>query len=225
MRELRRRFGIRAEPNLHRAVASARMLIIAVRPSSMNRLLQSIGQTDRPVLAVSLAAGIPLAKLRGSLGPHVKWARAMPSPASRTRHGLTALAFGRGLRPREKSEIRSLFAQVGPVLEIPEKNFDVFTVVYSTSHGYHALAALSSAARKLGLDRKTALVASAHALADAIKSWRCAPTALDALIREAATPGGIAAATMAALNAAGYHRIVERGVRAGVRRARALGRR
>ncbi|MFY9527669.1 MAG: NAD(P)-binding domain-containing protein [Candidatus Acidiferrales bacterium] len=224
MRKLRRRFSIHIEPNLHRAVASARMLIIAVRPASMNQLLQSIGQINRPMLAVSLAAGIALAKLRRSLGPNVKWARAMPSPACRTGHGLTAIVFDRGLRSPEKSEIRTLFAKAGSVIEIPEKKFDVFTVVYSASHGYYALAALSSAAMKLGLDRKTALVASAHALADAIESWRSDPTPLDALIREAATPGGIAAATMAALNAGSYGRILQRGVRAGLRRARSLGR-
>jgi pyrroline-5-carboxylate reductase len=224
LRELRRRFSIHVESNLHRAVASARMLIVAVRPASVNQLLQSIGQIDRPMLAVSLAAGITLAKLRRSLGPNVKWARAMPSPACRTCHGLTAIAYDRGLRSPEKSEIRTLFAKVGPVIEIPEKKFDVFTVVYSASHGYYALAAVSSAAVKLGLDRKTALLASAHALADAIESWRSDPAPLDVLIREAATPGGIAAATMAALNAGGYGRIVERGVRAGLRRARSLGR-
>jgi pyrroline-5-carboxylate reductase len=224
MQKLRRRFGIRIEPDLHRAVASARMLLIAVRPASVKPLLQSIGQVDRPMLAVSLAAGITLAKLRGSLGPNVKWARAMPSPACRTGHGLTAMVFDRGLQSLEKANVRTFFAKVGRVIEIPEKKFDVFTVVYSASHGYHALAALADAATKFGLDRKTALLASAHALSDAIESWRSERTSLHALIEEAATPGGTAAATIAALNAAGFPRIVERAIRAGLRRAQFLGR-
>ena len=46
-------------------------------------------------------------------------------------------------------------------------------MTYSSSHGYHALDALAgAAARKLGLDRKTALTAASHAIADGILTWR-----------------------------------------------------
>ena len=40
------------------------------------------------------------------------------------------------------------------------------------------------------------------------------------LLQEAATPGGIAAATMLAMDRAGYRKAVENGVAAGVRQAR-----
>jgi pyrroline-5-carboxylate reductase len=43
---------------------------------------------------------------------------------------------------------------------------------------------------------------------------------LEELLAEAATPGGIAAATMAAMDASGYGRAVSNGIRAGVKRAR-----
>jgi pyrroline-5-carboxylate reductase len=44
---------------------------------------------------------------------------------------------------------------------------------------------------------------------------------LEKLIHEAATPGGIAATVMKTMDDAGYYHIIERGVRAGVARARA----
>jgi hypothetical protein len=40
------------------------------------------------------------------------------------------------------------------------------------------------------------------------------------LLHEAATPGGIAAATMAATDKAGYARAVNRGIRAGIQQCR-----
>ena len=52
-------------------------------------------------------------------------------------------------------------------------------MTYSSSHGYHALAALAEAAEKLGLDRKTALTAAAHALADGVLAWRESDLSLD----------------------------------------------
>jgi pyrroline-5-carboxylate reductase len=218
LRQLRRSYGVAVEPNFARALKQARLLIIAVRPESVRRLLEPAAQ-GRALLAVSLAAGIPLAKLRRWMPPAL-WARAMPSPAGRSGRGLTALAFDRNFPAARRQEVRDLFARLGAVLEIPESKFDAFTVTYSASHGYHALAALAGAAQKLGLDRRTALTAAAHALGDAIEAWRAGNLSLADLRREAATPGGIASATLASMDKSGYRQIVQRGLRAGVARAR-----
>jgi len=145
----------------------------------------------------------------------------MPSPASRSGHGLTALSFPRTLAPSDRKRVRDLFSKVGNVIEMSESEFDAFTVIYSSSHGYHALAALARAAQEIGLDRKTALLASAHALADGIVAWGDGEHSLDSLLDEAATPGGIAATTMDAMDAAGYGRAVRKGVQAGLRRVHA----
>ena len=224
LRALQQEFGIMAEPDLERAAAQAHLLLLAVRPDSVADLLTAVYRYlprragRHPVIACSLAAGIPLARLRARLP--VAWARAMPSPACRSGNGLTAVTFPKGFPARARKEVVEFFRQVGPVLPIPESRFDVFTATYSCSHGYQTLSTLADAATKLGLDRKTALVAAAHALADGIVAWREGNVPLAKLLREAATPGGIAAAVTAAMEAAGHARIVERGLRAGVARAR-----
>jgi pyrroline-5-carboxylate reductase len=220
LRQLKRLYGVSAERDLHRAVAKANILIIAVRPGSVGDLLREIGRVDRALIAVSLAAGIPFTNLRSALGPQVRWARAMPSPASRSGRGLAALAFDRGFPAAARGEVKSLFAKVGQVVEIPERQFDAFTATHSCSHGYHALATLATEAERLGLDHKTALTAAAHALADGIAAWREGSISLEKLLDEAATPGGIAAATHEAVRRAGYHRAVAAGLAAGIRQAR-----
>lgn len=220
LRRLQKLYRVTMEHSLLHAVLNADLLIIAVRPVSVAKLLQEIGEISRPMIAVSLAAGVPLSFLRKRLGPRVRWARGMPSPACRSGRGLTALAFARDFPPAAKRQLRSLFSRVGQVLEIPEKKFDAFTVTYSCSHGYHALATLADAAANAGLDRKTALIAAAHALADGIAAWREGNISLDALLQEAATPGGIAATAMETMNRAGYATVVERGLAAGLSVAR-----
>lgn len=219
LRELKKQYAVAVKPNLHQAVEQAALLIVAVRPDSVSELLQQI-KIDHPLTAVSLAAGIPLSKLRALLGPRARWARAMPSPVCRSGRGLTALTFDRTFSPTTKREVRSLFERIGTVLEIREQQFDAFTVTYSSSHGYHALAALAASAQKLGLRRETALTAAAHALADGILIWREGEIPLDQLLHEATTPGGIAATAMNAMDSSGYERIIERGLRAGMAQAR-----
>jgi pyrroline-5-carboxylate reductase len=133
---------------------------------------------------------------------------------------LTAVAFDRQVPKRGRDRVRKFFAQVGPVMEISEDRFNIFTATFSPSHGYHALAALAKAAQSAGLGRGQALTAAAHALADSIFYWRQSGEDLDVLLEEAATPGGTAAATMAAMDDAGYARAVASGLRAGVERGR-----
>ena len=221
LRDLSKHYGAAIEPDLKSAVRRADVLIVAVRPSSVAELLHAVGKPNRPLLAVSLAAGVPLRVLTRALGSPVRWARAMPSPVCRSGRGLTAVTFPRILPPRDRRRVIDLFTSFGQVIEIPESKFDAFTVTYSCSHGYHALAALAKAGQTAGLDRRVALVASAHALADGITAWRAGERSLESLVEAAATPGGIAATTMAAMDAAGYQKAVGKGVRAGLRRARA----
>lgn len=221
LRGLKKRYGSVSEADLRRAVMQSDLLVVAVRPESVRELLRSIGKIDRPMLAVSVAAGVPLRVLSKGLGPPVRWARVMPSPVCRSGRGLTAVTFPRRLPQRDRRRVQDLFASFGQVVEIPENKFDAFTVTYSSSHGYHALATLAEAAQGAGLDRKTALLASAHALADGIVAWRDGKHSLESLLEEAATPGGIAATTMAGMDAAGYGRAVRKGLGDGLRRARA----
>src|SRR5580704_3062676 len=225
LRRLKKLYGVATEPDLRRAVEQARMLVVAVCSASIAALLQEIGAVDHPVIAVSLAAGVPLANLRMHLGPRARWARAMPSPLSRVGQGLTALAFDRRFPPRATREVRNLFANVGRVLEIPESQFDAFTVTFSSSHGYHAVATLADAAQKVGLDPKTALAAAAHALGDSVVTWQQGNIPLKALLHEAATPGGTAAAVMDSMDKAGFGKLIRKGLAAGIARARSNARR
>jgi pyrroline-5-carboxylate reductase len=229
LRALQKKFRVAVEPDLAKAVAQARLLVLAVRPADVGEVLKAIRGTPalaqrRPEqaarIACSLAAGIPLAKLRKMLGSPFRWVRAMPSPVARSGNGLTALAFAQDFPRASRTFVRHFFMRVGSVIEIPEPKFDAFTVTYSASHGYHALAALAQAAQKLGLDRETAYLAAAHALADGIVSWREGKETLEELLQEAATPGGTAETTLRAMDEAGYGRAVEQGLRAGWARTR-----
>jgi pyrroline-5-carboxylate reductase len=222
LRALQRAARLQIARDLKSAVLRAEMLIVAVRPASVAGMLGEVAGCGvaAPRLCVSLAAGVPLRNLRGWLGPGVRWARAMPSPVCRIGRGFTPVCFENSVRKSERVRVRRLFARVGAVVELPESQFDAITAAASPTHGYHALATLAKAAQAAGLEGKTALLAAAHALCDGIGYWRESGESLDDLLQESATPGGIAAATMAAMDESGYARVVESGIRAGIKQAR-----
>jgi pyrroline-5-carboxylate reductase len=222
LQALRQESRIKIARDLKSAVAQAGLLIIAVRPGSVREMLHEVLDCGAapPPLCVSLAAGIPFRILKKWLGVPVRWVRAMPSPVCRIGRGLTPVSFDRGVAKSDRAHVRKLFALVGPVIDLPESQMDAITATHSPTHGYHALASLAEAAHRAGLNRKVALIAAAHALSDGIAYWRESGLELDELLHEAATPGGIAAATMAAMDQAGYAGAIRKGLSAGIAQAR-----
>jgi pyrroline-5-carboxylate reductase len=222
LKALRRESRVEIARDLKSALAKAGLLIVAVRPGSVKQMLREALDCGAapPPLCVSLAAGIPFRNLRKWLASPVRWVRAMPSPVCRIRRGLTPVSFDRGVAKSDRVRVRKLFALVGPVIDLPESQMDAITATHSPTHGYHALANLAEAAQRAGLSRKVALIAAAHALSDGIAYWQKSGLELAELLHEAATPGGIAAATMAAMDQAGYAGVVQKGVSAGITQAR-----
>src|SRR5215471_7150542 len=161
VRALRRESRVDIARDLKSAVESAEILIVAVRPASVEDMLREVVACGAvtPGLCISLAAGVPLRNLRTWMGPPVRWGRAMPSPVCRIGSGLTPVCFDRGVSSAERVRVRKLFARVGPVFDLPERQFDAITAAHSPTHGYHALAHLARAEQDAGLNRKTAMIA------------------------------------------------------------------
>ena len=128
LRRLKKSYGVAIEPVLQRAVAEADLLVVAVRPDSVRELLRSLRGVKRPLLAVSLAAGVPLRRLKAVLGTPVRLGRAMPSPACRSGRGLTALTFSREVSSRDRKRLRDFFSSFGLVVEIRENKFDASVI-------------------------------------------------------------------------------------------------
>src|SRR2546426_4069126 len=139
---LKRQYSVTIEHDLRRAVDQAHLLIIAVRPDGIRKLLDAIGSIKRPITAISLAAGVPLAKLRARLGPPVRWARAMPSPVCRGGRGLTAITFEPAGSPGVLRDVEQLFERVGQGNENSERKFEAFHGSYLNKHGHHAFGAV-----------------------------------------------------------------------------------
>src|SRR5256885_12116175 len=147
---LKRQYSVTIEHDLRRAVDQAHLLIIAVRPDGISRLLDAIGSVKRPITAISLAAGVPLAKLRASLRPPVRWVRAMPSPVCRSGRGLTAVTFESAVSPGGRRGVEQLFERGGQGVKNPEREVGAFTVTHLNSHGSHAPGGVGGGSRETG---------------------------------------------------------------------------
>ena len=179
-------------------VAMSDAVIVAVRPPQVEPLLSDIGPVLGDRALVSVAAGVPLARLIAALPAGALAGRVMPNVAAAL--GLGVFLFVPGTLGDAREGVAMLFAAAGTVIELEEKQFDLATAVAGCMPGYIALLveAFVDAGVARGLPREAAArlaAAGAHGaaayVADAGDPERVAAAA--------ATPGGMTAAGIAAL--------------------------
>ena len=138
----------------------APVVLLAVKPQQLDGVAQALGgaaEGPSPRLLISVLAGVTLARLQ-RLFPSSRIVRAVPNTPCLVRAGLTGLAWGEGISAEQQEWVRSLFARVGEVLELPEAQLDAFLALTSSGPAFVALVAeaMADGAVAAGLPRQLA---------------------------------------------------------------------
>ncbi|MCA1778051.1 MAG: pyrroline-5-carboxylate reductase [Xanthomonadaceae bacterium] len=220
-------FGIATASDNRGAVAGADIVVLAVKPQVIDQVAEDIAPAlNAGSVVVSVAAGIPLGRLRRVLGDRQALVRVMPNTPALYRAGATGMHAPSPCTPKQKAGVQRLFEAVGRVFPIKDEALmDVVTAVSGSGPAYFfALAeALAQAGQTAGLDPETARELANQTAAGA--GTMLAGERIDAglLRRQVTSPGGTTAAALAELDQAGFGCIVQSAVDAAVARARELG--
>ncbi|ATL70953.1 pyrroline-5-carboxylate reductase [Nocardia terpenica] len=159
---LAERFGIRATDSVTDAVTGADVLIIAVKPNDVDGVLTELGKAaldgDRDQVLVSLAAGVPTARVEAKLPAGFSVVRAMPNTPMLVGQGMCAIAPGRFARSEHLSLVTELLEAVGKVVTVAEHQMDAVTAVSGSGPAYFFLVveAMIEAGVGLGLTHEVA---------------------------------------------------------------------
>src|SRR4029078_1504659 len=109
-------------------VARADVVILAVKPQTMNDALSAIHSTiGSNSLVVSIAAGVTLARLEGALPAGQRVVRVMPNTPCLIGLGDSGFALGARAPKDDAKLVASLLSAVGVAFEVPEKLLDAVT--------------------------------------------------------------------------------------------------
>jgi len=154
-----REVGAQTTPS-NRAVARfARVLVLAVKPDQGAAVLDDIrDQFTSQHLLISIAAGIPLAKLEAGLGAGARLIRVMPNTPALVGSSATAFALGKAARPADGALAQKLFSAVGIALQVKESLLDAVTGLSGSgpAYGYLFIEGLSDGGVAAGLPRDIA---------------------------------------------------------------------
>jgi pyrroline-5-carboxylate reductase len=156
------------------AVENANIVILAVKPNDVERVLVDIAEVvkaasgDSPEqVFVNVAAGVTTGYMESKLPAGTAVVRVMPNTPTLVGAGASALSEGQFVSPEQLSEVVALFDSVGLVVTVPETQLDAATAVSGSGPAYFFLLveALVDAGVGAGLSRRDATDLAAQTMA------------------------------------------------------------
>ncbi|MEU2255498.1 pyrroline-5-carboxylate reductase [Nocardia xishanensis] len=157
------RFGVRVTAEAADAAVGADLLVIAVKPGDVDAVLTELGKAelnagDRDQVLVSLAAGVPTARLEAKLPAGFPVVRVMSNTPMLVGQGMSVLAPGRYAKAEQLEQVEEVLSAVGKVVTVAESQMDAVTAVSGSGPAYFLLVveAMVDAGVGLGLTRDVA---------------------------------------------------------------------
>jgi pyrroline-5-carboxylate reductase len=145
----------------------AQVLLLAVKPDQVGGVLAGVRNdvTSRH-LVISIAAGVPLAKLEGVLLPGTRVVRVMPNTPALVGLSATAFSLGKAALPQDAELASKLFSSVGQAFQVKESLLDAVTGLSGSgpAYVYMMIEALSDGGVACGLPRDIATRLAAQTL-------------------------------------------------------------
>ena len=223
--------GVRTAQANAEVARSSQIAVLAVKPDVVGPVLENLREaetanTNAP-LWVSIAAGVPIARLEAQLPEGARVVRAMPNTPALVRTGATAICGNARVTRDDLAAARALFDSVGITWEAPSEDLlDPVTGLSGSGPAYvfAFLEALTEAGEQAGLPAEAAARLAAQTVYGAAKLALESDRTPAELREQVSSPGGTTLAGLARLEAAGFRAAVRDAVAAATRRAGELGR-
>ncbi len=140
------------------AVSSSDIVIVAVKPYSVDKILNEIKhQLTGNQIVISVATGITVAHMESVLGGEIPVFRAMPNTAIAIRESMTCVATNNGSDDNVKL-VLDIFNLLGTAINIREDLMDAATVLAACGIAYalRFIRAASQGGIEIGFDAQTA---------------------------------------------------------------------
>jgi pyrroline-5-carboxylate reductase len=225
---LAERHGIRAVAANREALGDAEVVVVAVKPQMLSRVMRELrGRLDPDQVVVSIVAGATIRTLVDGL-QHAAVVRAMPNTPSQIRRGMSVWAASDACSARQRDLARGVLRALGDERQVADEAFVAMATALSgtgPTYLFAVMEALIDAGVHLGFPRELAhdlVVETLIGSAEFAKRSELHP----AQLRNAVTsPGGTSAAAIYELEKGRIRTVFSDAVWAAYRRTLELGER
>lgn len=191
--ELRARHRIRATAGGNAEAAAAEIVILAVKPGTIPKVVSEIRDVLRgDQILLSLAAAVPIAVIEKRLARKMAVFRAMPNIPVVVEEGAIAICANGAAKGAQWKRIEALFRTVGVVTAVEEEMMDAVTALSGSgpAYVYMVIEAFIAGGVKMGLSRQIATKLAEQTVLGAAKHVRQSGLHPAILRDEVITPGG-----------------------------------
>lgn len=206
---LHKDYGVPISRDPASAVAGAEIIILAVKPMTLNEVLDGIRAAVRPEqLFISIIAGVESSYIRDRLGKQNPVVRCMPNIAATVDAAASAISCCPPATDVHLDIADAIFSAVGDVVRVDEEHIDAVTGLSGSgpAYIYMVIEALCDGGVKMGLPRDVAMKLATQTVFGAAKLVKETGQHPATLKDQVTTPGGT---TISAV-----HELEERGLRA-----------
>ena len=225
---LTQRYGIRAVGSNADAARNAEIVVLAVKPQMLGRVMRELGpklSADQVVL--SIVAGATIGALSSGLA-HPAVVRAMPNTPAQIRRGITVWTASPACTARQRDLARAVLRALGEQRQVDDEEFVAMATALSgtgPTYLFAVMEALIDAGVHLGFPRELAhdlVVATLIGSAEYASRSALHPAQLRNLVT---SPGGTSAAAIYELEKGRIRTVLSDAVWAAYRRTLELGER
>ena len=225
---LAERHGIRPVASNREALAGAEVIVVAVKPQMLGRVMRELrGELSADQVVVSIVAGATIRTLVDGL-QHAAVVRAMPNTPSQIRRGISVWSPSEACTARQRDLARGVLRALGDEREVADETFVAMATALSgtgPTYLFSVMEALIDAGVHLGFPRELAhdlVVETLIGSAEFAQRSELHP----AQLRNAVTsPGGTSAAAIYELEKGRIRTVLSDAVWAAYRRTLELGER
>jgi pyrroline-5-carboxylate reductase len=199
-----------------KAVVNADIIILAVLPQQLNKLLDEIKPAIKVKkrLLVSVISGVSCEDVRKRLGVDVQVVRAMPNTAISIGESMTCIATDNGT-PENVSLVKSLFDTVGVSIQIDEELMSAATALCACGIAFflRGIRAASQAGTEIGFHAHDALKMAVQTAKGAAKLLLQPDTHPEQEIDKVTSPKGCTIAGLNEMEHNGYSSAMIKGIK------------
>jgi len=159
LKVIHQKYGIRTTRNNREAVREGDLVVLGVKPLAVDGVLAEIKSELKEKVLVSVAAGVPLARLAAGLEREAKIIRAMPNAPALVQAGATVLAPGKGVEQETLDLVLQIFDSIGKSWILEERYLDAVTGLSGSGPAFVfvMIEAMADGGVKSGLSREVSL--------------------------------------------------------------------
>jgi len=218
--------GIKTTANNGELCAFADIVVLAVKPQIVDPVAREIAKTiGKSKLVVSVAAGVPIARIETHLQPDARVVRVMPNIPCVVGAGAAGFAGGSHATAADLEKVGAILNSFGIGLPVEEKYLDAVTGLSGSGPAYVFLfmEALADGGVQVGLARDVALKLAMQTVYGAARMALEGKKHLGELKDEVTSPGGTTIAGLYAMEQKGFHGTVMDAVVSATKRSQELG--